>query len=60
VTPGGLFHSRILERKNHGETGVGLPMVCDLAADVMLSSMPADLYPGQTAENKSRTKSKNR
>jgi hypothetical protein len=49
-----------MERKNHGKTGVGLPMVCDLAADVMLSSMPADLYPGQTAENKSRTKSKNR
>jgi hypothetical protein len=27
---------------------------------LVLSSMPADLYPGQTAENKSRTKSKNR
>jgi hypothetical protein len=35
-------------------------MVCDLSADVDAFLMPADLYLGQTAENKSRTKSKNR
>jgi hypothetical protein len=31
--PAAFFHSSILERKNHGRTGVGLPMVYYLAAD---------------------------
>jgi hypothetical protein len=59
VTPGGLFSFvRSWNEKTTGEP----ESVCPWFAiwRLMLSSMPADLYPGQTAENKSRTKSKNR
>jgi hypothetical protein len=46
--PAAFFHSSILERKNHGRTGVGLPMVYDLAADAFLyASRPLPRADGQ-------------